>query len=355
MNIQNYKKLIGQLFFISIPNTTIDNFTKKLLSAIQPGGIILFKNNIESIQQIQSLIKQTTSILQITPYIAIDEEGGRVHRLEKILPQIPSPLTLTSKANPSLAKKLHYSLALILKYLGINLNFYPVVDILYNNSIMAERCLSSNKNKIVQFTKKIIQAYQKAKLLYCFKHFPGLGKTTNDSHKTLPICDLTYSQLWNNDLYPYRKLITQIPFIMISHCYYNNLTKDNISSLSKNIITKLLKQKLKYRGQIITDDLSMKAITGNITIPEAALKAIKAGCHHIIICHSYNEIIQTWELISKQMQKNKTLKNIIEKNITKILNNKKKQRENLATYNMDTKELQKNINTLQKIHAQLIN
>lgn len=352
MNIEK-NSLLGQIFLISLPTTYIDNTSMKLLNNIKPGGIILFKNNIESIQQLKQLNKEIIKLLKIPPFIAIDEEGGSVHRLNKILPPLPSPSIIGSKLEPKIVEQLHYSLSIILKYLNINLNLYPVVDIPYNNSILYDRCLTTDINIMTDYLKKIIHAYKTTNLFYCFKHFPGLGNTIIDSHQNLPTCNLTLKQLWNTDLYPYRKFIKQIPFIMIAHCFYSKITNDKISSLSKNIITNLLKKKLNYKGQILTDDLAMKAVIQDIDIPHACLKAIKAGCHYVTICHSYDDIFNAWELINNQITKDKELKKSLNKNIKKILSYKRKLIKIQNEHPIDTEKFYKSIEILNKINQKL--
>lgn len=354
MNIEK-NFLLGQIFFISLPTTYIDDTSMKLLKSIQPGGIILFKNNIESIQQLKQLNKEITRLSKIPPFIAIDEEGGSVHRLNKILPPLPSPSIIASKSNPRITEQLHYSLSVILKFFHINFNLYPVVDIPYKNSILNDRCLTADINIMIKYLRNIIHAYKTTKLFYCFKHFPGLGNTTLDSHKDLPTCHLTFKQLWDTDLYPYRKFIKQIPFIMIAHCSYEKITNDKISSLSKDIITNLLKMKLNYKGQILTDDLAMKAVAKNIDIPHACLQAIKAGCHYVTICHSYDDIFNAWQLLNTEITKDKELKKLINKNIKKILSYKRKLTQIQNEPQIKLENFYKNIEILDKINKKLNN
>jgi beta-N-acetylhexosaminidase len=296
---------IGQLLFIGIKGLEIDTETNNLLSAVQPGGIVLFKRNIQSAPQLQSLVKHINSLCAIPPFIAIDQEGGRVQRLQEILPSLPAPLTLVNNYPLPMLKKITRIHAQLLIHLGINLNLYPVLDLLYENknNNIGDRCLSSDPRIICTIARKLLKEYQKTGLLCCGKHFPGLGCTDRDSHEQLPTCPLSAAAHWTADLLPYRMLIDHLPCIMVGHCYYPNLTKDHLSSLSPAIITTLLVKTLGYEGIIITDDLEMLAVARQILPQQAAVRALLAGCHLAMLCHSYDRIHDAFLLLNRQFDR----------------------------------------------------
>jgi len=317
---ESYK--IGQLLFIGIAKYYLDSETIKLIKEIQPGGIILLKRNIQSLHQLIDLIKSLKNVLKIIPFIGIDQEGGKVQRLYGLFPFIPSLKEISSNYSLISIRKINYRIAQALKILGINTNFHPVVDLIYEGNDankLNDRCISSNARRAAKVAGEILKAYSQAGIFCCFKHYPGLGCTLTDSHFELPTCPLRKEQLWENDLLPYRMHIEKIPIIMVGHCYYPMITKDKISSISLDLIYGLLRREMKYQGLIITDDLEMGAIVKMMKTTEAAVESLKAGCDMAMICHSYEDMQKAFEEIYLESSRDSGFKDIIEEKINRIL------------------------------------
>lgn len=316
---------IGQLLFIGIKGPEIDPESKELLTTIQPGGIILFNRNLQTVEQIQSLIQHINSLCQPPPFIAIDQEGGRVQRLQGILPSIPPSLTLANY-NVKKIRLITRAIAQILWHLGINLNFFPVLDVLYQNknNLIGDRCLSSDPHKITAIAGYIIMEHQKSGIFCCGKHFPGLGFTDVDSHQSLPVCSLSKEELCLNDLFPYKFLKNKLPFIMVGHCHYPHLAPDQISSLSSTIVTDLLITTLEFKGIIITDDLEMSAVTDSIEPEQAVLQALLAGAHLVMLCHRYDRMERAFAFLTKQYTTDQQIQHILQHKIHTLLSFKKK-------------------------------
>ncbi|MCA1623069.1 MAG: hypothetical protein LC778_04600 [Acidobacteria bacterium] len=283
------EKKIGQLFFIGLPSVELDTETRKLLDEISPGGICLFARNIRSSEQTRKLLDEIRADSFAEPFFSIDEEGGRVDRLRRIITPMPAAnLIKTTKEAETLAQ----ITAEILRMLGFNMNFAPVVDVIdeerekFCNGLYS-RAFGTSKEKVAEIAGVYLKTLQNAGCLGCLKHFPGLGASVTDSHEDLPTVDLTGEELFGIDLFPYQKLLqtSQVHAVMVAHATFPKLHLQEAdsggkllpSSLSRNFVSQLLRHELKFNGLIITDDLEMGAIVNNYTIGKACKLAIAAG------------------------------------------------------------------------------
>ncbi|MGI8787265.1 MAG: glycoside hydrolase family 3 N-terminal domain-containing protein [Pyrinomonadaceae bacterium] len=300
---------IGQLFFIGIPEAEVNADVKEFLRDISPGGICLFARNIRDAAQTRQLLEDVREIASIEPIISLDQEGGLVDRLRRIITPMPAPSSL---ATPEDAKTLAVLTAEIVRILGFNLNFAPVVDVIdefrgktYNG--LYSRAFGKSKAEVVEFAAEYLNNLQENGCLACLKHFPGLGASEVDSHEELPIVYLTREELFEVDLLPYRRLIPNgnVRSIMIAHASFPRFdlqeTDENgkllPSSLSYNIVTKLLREELGFQGLTITDDLEMGAIVKNYGIGEACRMAISAGVDMPAICANADAIREGYNSI----------------------------------------------------------
>lgn len=287
---------IGQLFFIGLPVTEIDAETKETLRAFSPGGICLFARNIRDIEQIRRLIDDIRENLSVEPLISLDQEGGLVDRLRRLMTPMPAPNLLKT---PVEAKNLAAITAEIVRILGFNMNFAPVVDVTdehRGNSAngLYSRAFGNSKETVVELAGAYLEALQKGGCLGCVKHFPGLGASQTDSHEDLPIVNLTRKDLFAADLFPYLELFktAQVHAVMIAHASYPlfDLQETDVngkllpSSLSVKIIDNLLRREMGFQGLVISDDLEMGAILKNYGIGDACIMAINAGVDMLSIC-----------------------------------------------------------------------
>jgi beta-N-acetylhexosaminidase len=296
------EKKIGQLFFIGLPSTELDSETRELLREYAPGGVCLFARNIQGAEQTRQLIDQTREILPIEPLFSLDQEGGLVDRLRRIIEPMPAPSTLKT---PIQAKTIAEITAEVVRVLGFNMNFAPVVDVInelrvnsYNG--LYSRAFGKSKSEVVEYAQEYLESLQENGCLGCLKHFPGLGASQVDSHEEQPNVYLTRDELFEIDLLPYRRLIPteNVHSVMIAHASFprfdlqetDNNGKLLPSSLSYNIVTKLLREELGFTGISITDDLEMGAIVKNYGIGEACQLAILAGEDMLAICASADSI-----------------------------------------------------------------
>ena len=281
-------------------------------------------DNISTYQNTLNLVKSMQKDSKIPMIISIDQEGGIVQRLQKItdieVTNIPSMLALGKTNDKNLAYNVGKIMAQQLKTLGINLDFAPVVDIYSNkdNKVIANRSFGSNSEEVTTMALALKQGLEDNNVNTCLKHFPGHGDTAVDSHYNLPVINKDYNDLSKVELIPYYKAIkNNTNMIMIGHIALPKITKDNTpASLSKEIITNLLKTKLKYQGLVITDALNMKALTDNYSDKEIYTMAINAGVDLLLMPNGSRKAI---EYIKESIKEKKITEQMINTSVTKIL------------------------------------
>lgn len=330
------KQKIGQLFFIGVPGTEINADIKDFLKDIAPGGICLFSRNIHEAVQTRSLLDKIREISEIEPLFSIDQEGGLVDRLRRIFTPMPAPSSLKT---PNEAKTLAEITAETIRMLGFNMNFAPVVDVIdearsktYNG--LYSRAFGKSKSEVAEFAAQYVEGLREKDCLGCLKHFPGLGASAVDSHEELPSVYLTREEMFEIDLLPYRRLFeeTEVDSVMVAHAGYPRFdlqeTDENgkllPSSLSFNIVTKLLREELNFQGLAITDDLEMGAIVKSYGIGEACQMAILAGVDMLAICASPVSIREGFNAVLKAVEDGKISELRIEKSLRRITHLKSK-------------------------------
>jgi beta-N-acetylhexosaminidase len=301
---------IGQLLFIGLPGTQLDLMTRSFLQSIQPGGILLNTHNIESAQQVVELISTIRSLIEVPPIIAVDQEGGRVDRLKGIYSPMPSADLFRASGDASVAARMGEIAAEALRTLGFNVNLGPVLDIASDdgaNNGLKGRYLGSNVAEVVRLAGAYLEGLQHGGVIGVGKHFPGLGAATIDSHAELPTIDRPRDELLKYEIAPYTELFSKINArlnaVIIGHAHYPAFDGPAPlpSSLSKNIVTGLLRDELGFKGLTITDDLDMRAISETRDVPEAAVMAIEAGIDMVMIAdsHSPGRAAAAWEAMVK--------------------------------------------------------
>ena len=296
------ERKIGQLFFIGLPGAEFDDAARRLTKDVSPGGVCLFARNIREAAQTRKLLDEIRENSLIEPFLSLDQEGGLVDRLRRVVEPMPAANLLKT---PEQAAMLARITAEVVRILGFNMNFAPVVDVMEktrgnSNNGLFSRIFGNSKEEVFEFSRKYLETLQKHKVLGSIKHFPGLGASEIDSHEELPAVKITQDEFDSTDLYPYREFFKTVEAraVMIAHAAFPNLDLQERdqngkllpSSLSFNFTTKLLRRKLGFDGLALTDDLEMGAILKNYGIGEACKMAIKAGQDQLLICNDAGAI-----------------------------------------------------------------
>jgi beta-N-acetylhexosaminidase len=320
---------IGQLFFIGIPGPEIDEQTKILLDTVQPGGVCLFARNIKGRKQTRDLLDTLRERLD-NPLLSVDQEGGLVDRLRRIMTPMPSADKIKTVDD---AAALGRIVAETLRILGFNMDFAPVVDVIdagrdrYSNGLHS-RAFGKSKDDVAELAGAFLTAMQDDGVVGCVKHFPGLGASEVDSHKELPTVSIDEDELKNNDLYPYRSLMGSgsVKSVMIAHAAFPNVRLQEQdqngkllpSSLSPAIISELLRGEFGFDGLIVTDDLEMGAIVENYGIGDACQRAIAAGADMLAICAGEAAIREGHEAITAAVENGEVTEERLDRSIERI-------------------------------------
>jgi beta-N-acetylhexosaminidase len=298
---------VGQFFFIGLPGTELDAATRELITEIQPGGIIIFGRNVAQPEQLRSLIDGVRELVHTPPLFGVDQEGGLVDRLRKIFTPMPSARTIRQHGDLAAARALGRITGEVLRTLGFNLNFAPVMSImtedrdLLSNGLYS-RSFGRSPGEVLGYTTVYMRGLQGAGCLGCLKHFPGIGAGEVDSHEQMPVVKLSHDDLIAQDLAPYIELFQRkddrVRCVMVSHGGFPNIDIHQEmtggllepASLNYNIVTRLLREELGYQHLVVTDDLEMGAIARHCNIESAALRAFKAGEDMLLICASPEKI-----------------------------------------------------------------
>ncbi len=275
---------------ISILGKYLTNKEKKLISVERPWGIILFKRNIFSFKQTKRLIKSIKKASNNKNFpVLIDEEGGAVTRLSKIINNniysqkyFGDLFANNKKISISVYKKYIFSVCIILKDLGININTVPVLDILKKKThkIIGNRSYSKTIGVIKELGLVCVNSYKKNRIGTVIKHIPGHGCASSDSHLVLPVVNDSYKKLSKADFLCFSKIDSH--FAMTAHILYKKLDPINVATQSKKIIMKIIRKKIGFKGILISDDISMKALKDDII--SNARKSLEAGCNLVLYC-----------------------------------------------------------------------
>ena len=313
---------VGQLMMIGIHGKTLNDDAKFMLNEYRVGGIILFDRNMESKNQVKSLItdiNKTSKSAGLTPlFIGIDQEGGAVARMEDQLIKVP-PAEELGKEPIEQAVSLAKQSGTELKDLGFNINFAPVADL----GLTYGRSFSTNPDDVVRYASAVGKAYDEAGLWYSYKHFPGIGKTDVDLHADTSVVPVSKETLLNEDTKVFVDLIKQSKpktyAIMVSHAMYPQIDPDHPSSLSKAIITDWLRKDMGYNGVVVTDDMDMGALAKHYTFGDMAVQSILAGSDILLVCHEYEHMQEAYNGLMKAVKDGRISKERLDESVKRIL------------------------------------
>ncbi len=262
--------------------------TKTALEKYAVGGLIYFKKNIQSKEQIAEMISNSREYSRYPLFFGVDEEGGSVNRVAAVGLAQPqqSASNIGATGNPDNAYQAGTAIGSYLSELGFNVNFAPVADIAnVNNSVMKSRAYGSDAATVAPFVTSMMTGLQEIGVTACLKHFPGIGSTTADTHKGLASTDRSAEDFRSQEFQVFKAGIDAgAKMIMVGHVSVPALdAENNPASMSKTIITDVLRGELGYEGVIITDALNMSAISEYYSSEQAAIMALKAGCDMLLM------------------------------------------------------------------------
>jgi beta-N-acetylhexosaminidase len=326
---------VGQLLFIGLPGTALDAEARSLVEYVSPGGVIIFGRNVAAPEQLRGLLDAVREVSKDPPLFGIDQEGGLVDRLRKILTPMPAARVIRQHGDLAAARAHGRITGEALRLLGFNMNFAPVMSImtedrdLLSNGLYS-RSFGRSPGEVLGYTMVYLRGLQGTGLLGCAKHFPGIGAGEVDTHEEMPVIHLTHDDLIAQDLAPYIELFQRednmVKAVMVSHGGFPNIDIHRgiaggrlvPASINPSIVTGLLREELGYEGLVVTDDLEMGAIAKHCEIEEAALRAVLAGEDMLLVCARPDMIRRAYDALMRAARTGELSRERIEASLRRI-------------------------------------
>ena len=318
---------VGQLIVVGFEGTRINADIKSNISQHFVGGVTLFARNIQSPRQLARLTTDLQKLTQETEhriplFIATDQEGGWVARLKTGATVLPGNMALGAAGSAELAEQAGKITAIELAAVGINLNFAPVMDVNNNprNPVIDRRSFGEGPDLVSRLGSAYIKGLQQNGVLATAKHFPGHGDTTVDSHTDLPTVSHDVERIRAIELKPFRAVIeAKVAAIMTAHIVFSTLDADCPATLSRPILTDLLREELGFDGLIITDDMEMKAIDRRYRTGEAVVMAIAAGADMVLTLWTYQNQLEVFDALVSAVKSGRISEDRINQSVERIL------------------------------------
>jgi beta-N-acetylhexosaminidase len=311
---QTLRQAAGSLLVVGLSGLELTSLERAWLKLVRPSGIILFRRNIADAKQTRALLADATSFCNPSSLRCVDIEGGTVDRLRDAVAPMPSAQTVAQTGQIKLMRQHGELIAKEACAFGFNTTLAPVLDLALpaSASVMGTRTAAQNPAEVANYARAFLTGLAAQGVAGCAKHFPGLGAGKLDSHLETPAIERSFSQLWREDLLPYRELAKDLPMIMVNHATYPKTRGGNQpATASRFWVTTILLKKIGYRGLIFSDDMEMGGILKFAPIEEAAILAVRAGMHLIEVCHSPELILRAYESLLSEAERSTAFRKIL--------------------------------------------
>ncbi|MCM3452455.1 beta-N-acetylhexosaminidase [Heyndrickxia oleronia] len=315
---------VGQLVIVGFQTKQPDSLITAMIRDYHVGGVILYDRNMDSPNQVTHLTSDLQRLAlenthQIPLIVSIDQEGGQIVRMRDHVSPIPSQQDLARNKNLETVYNTAVQTGSELKAMGINVNYAPVLDL----SNLDSRSFGEDPQKAKEMGEKVIAGFTKSGITATLKHFPGNGRSNIDPHKDTSAVQANQLDLENNDIYPFKKIIEEVNhqnfFVMVTHIKYPAYDKESPASLSPIIIQQLLRNKLGYKGIVVTDDLEMGAVSKYYSYKELGYSAVKAGADLLLVCHTFDSQKEVINGMIEAVKTNKLSEERINESVKRIL------------------------------------
>ena len=330
---------VGQLLIAGFYGTQAGEEVRSYIQDLHVGGVILYGRNVESAGQLLELTNGLRALAGegIPLLISTDQEGGLVERMPPEVHQLPSAYHFGQIADPEARMDACFTLGQTLAAqcaaFGLNMDFAPVMDIWSNpdNTVIGERAFGSDAATVTSAANETALGILSGGVIPVAKHFPGHGDTETDSHLGLPVVDKTREELLDFELRPFRQAIdttcvfgtyggdTSIPAIMVGHILVSQIDPERPASLSSAVVTGLLREELGFNGVVVTDDLTMGAVTQSYGLGEAAVLAVEAGCDQLLVCHEAGSVEEVCQALLDAVDSGRISQDRLDQSVRRIL------------------------------------
>lgn len=317
------KEKLSQLVMAGFEGTRPSKVLTRLVAGTRVGGVILFRRNVVEPAQVLSLTRALQRSAPRAPlFIAVDQEGGRVSRLPAPFTQFPAAAVLGKRKSVSLTYAVGEAMGRELAAVGINMNMAPVLDVNTNsaNPIIGDRAFGDSPMVVEEHGLALMVGLQDRRVIACAKHFPGHGATAADSHLELPEVAVSLGQLERVHLRPFEHAIAnRLAAVMTAHVRYPALDPRTPATLSKKILTNLLRRAMGFDGVVVTDALEMKAISDRYDAASAALKAFQAGADLLLFCENPDAPTEAVDALSTAVKRGRLSETRVDESLNRVL------------------------------------
>lgn len=321
------RTLAGQLLTFGFDGTELSGALRTALRTLKPGGVILFARNITSPRQTHALLKAAQKESEVPLFRCVDMEGGTVDRLKDVIGPAPSVQEVVQAEFRPYYREHGRLIGNEVRALGFNVDFSPVLDLRFDASlgVLGSRTASRDGIATAAYAKEFLRGLKDENVAGCGKHFPGLGEGKLDSHEALPVVHKDWKALWAEDLLPYRLLAKQLPFVMVAHCAFPEVTGELVpASISKKWVGEVLRKKIGYTGLVVSDDLEMGGVLKVASIEEAAVATVQVGADIYLVCHNDELVHRAYEAILREAERSSRFREKVETAAGRILSAKRR-------------------------------
>jgi len=346
----------GQILIAGVESTALSGEERAWLDRIRPGGIILFRRNIDQATQVASLLREADRIGSTPLFRCIDLEGGLVDRLRDLIHPMPSAAAVFATGKRHLYRQHGLLIAREARALGFNTVFAPVLDLALPESaaVMRTRVVSAAPWRVIDYARCFLAGVKMEEILPCGKHFPGLGGGQVDSHQSMPVIHRQTRLMWRTDLAPWLAVAGSLPFAMVAHASYPWPGRDPATAtVSRYWVTNVLRRQVRFKGIILSDDMEMGGILSQMSIEEAVVQALLAGIQMIEICRDPSLVMRAYDAIIREAESSRAFRDCVASAWRKIYRSKKKWLGPRRRQNLSASRIDRLCNEIRKFAAQV--
>lgn len=317
----------GQLLIVGLESTALSAAEQAWMKRIRPGGVILFRRNIEEAGQVTALLREADRLGSVPLLRCVDEEGGLVDRFREVIHPLPSAAAVFATGKRHLYRRHGSLIAREARALGFNTVFAPVLDLALkeSSSVMRTRAVAAEPWRVIDYARYFLAGLAMEDMLGCGKHFPGLGGAEADSHQDTPVIRRQTRMMWRTDLAPWLAMASKLPFAMVAHASYPWPGRDSaVASVSRYWVTNVLRRQVRFKGIIVSDDMEMGGILSQMSLEDAVVKAVLAGVQMIPICRDPELILRAWETLLREGERSPAFAEAVASAWRKIYRSKKR-------------------------------
>ena len=322
----NLRQQVGQLIIAGVEGPELTSLERAWLKLIRPAGVILFRRNIEQARQVTALLRDATEIAGGPLFRCVDLEGGLVDRLRDLIAPMPSAAAVFATGKRSNFLKHGKLIGQECRALGFNVALAPVLDLALpvSAAVMRTRVVSAEPKEVAEYASAFLEGLGSEGVLGCGKHFPGLGGGKLDSHVAMPRIDRTWKELWDEDLAVFRTLAPRLRMMMVAHAAYPQARDNGPASISSFWISTALRRRLRFAGLVVSDDMEMGGILTQVSMEEAAVKAVLAGTDVIEICKDPALILRAYDALLREAERSAAFRRRVQAAARRVTEHKRR-------------------------------